>query len=220
LFEPYVIQILPKLLVCFGDTAPDVRDATVDASRAIMGQLSAHGVKFVLPALLKALEDRSWRTKTGSINLIGSMAFCAPKQLSSCLPAIVPRLTVVLTDTHSKVVESAREALGHIGSVIRNPEIQMMVPLLLKALDDPDLHTRDALEALIHTNFVHTIDAPSLSLIMPTLHRGMKERSTETKKKAAQIVGNICSLTEHKDLEPYLEQLIPDVKLIILDPIP
>ena len=220
MFEPYVIQILPKLLVCYGDTVPEVRESTSDTAKAIMGQLSAHGVKLVLPALLKALDDRSWRTKTGSISLIGSMAFCAPKQLSSCLPTIVPRLSVVLTDTHTKVAESAREALGHIGSVIRNPEIQMHVPKLLKALDDPDLYTNESLEALIHTNFVHTIDAPSLSLIIPILHRGLKERSTDTKKKASQIVGNMCSLTDHKDLIPYLEMLIPDLKICLVDPIP
>ncbi len=101
------------------------------------------------------------------------MAFCAPRQLSACLPTIVPRLAVVLTDTHAKVQDSAREALAHIGSVIRNPEIQLHVPLLLKAMDDPDVHTKEALDALIHTSFIHTIDAPSLSLIIPVLHRGL-----------------------------------------------
>ena len=99
------------------------------------------------------------------------MAYCAPKQLSSCLPVIVPRLTEVITDTHIEVQDSARDALKHIGSVIRNPEILHHVPLLLKALDDPDTWSRDALDALIHTNFVHAIDAASLSLIIPTLVR-------------------------------------------------
>ena len=43
LFEPYIIYILPLLLACFGDVVPVVRQATEDASRMIMGQLTASG---------------------------------------------------------------------------------------------------------------------------------------------------------------------------------
>lgn len=65
------------------------------------------------------------------------------------------------------------------------------------------------------TTFVNSVDAPSLALLVPIVHRGLRERSAETKKKAAQIVGNMSSLvTEHKDMLPYLNLLLPEVKKV------
>ena len=59
-----------------------------------------------------------------------------------------------------------------------------------------------------------------LALLVPIVHsglRGLRERSTETKKKAAQIVGNMCSLvTEPKDMIPYIGLLLPEVKMVPL----
>lgn len=52
----YVIQMLPLLLVSFSDQVVAVRDGAEGAARAMMSQLSAQGVKLVLPSLLKVID--------------------------------------------------------------------------------------------------------------------------------------------------------------------
>ncbi|KAL1662308.1 armadillo-type protein [Schizophyllum commune] len=219
LFEPYITLVLPLLLTEFGDAVPDVREATQDAAKVIMSRLSGYGVKLILPTLLEGLEEKQWRTKKGSIELLGMMAYCSPRQLSLSLPIIIPRLTEVLTDSHAQVRSAANKSLKMFGEVISNPEIQSLVPVLLKALVDP-AKTPNALTGLLKTSFMHYIDHSSLALVIPIVERGLKERGAETKRKAAQIVGNLASLTDTKDFVPYLSALLPLVHVVLADPVP
>ena len=69
-----------------------------------MSNLSTQGVKMVLPSLLRSLkEEDKWRAQHAAVELMGSMAFVNPKQLSATLPQLVPALTTALTHSHAKV---------------------------------------------------------------------------------------------------------------------
>ena len=221
LFEPYVIQILPMLLASLGDGKVEVREAADTASRVIMSQLTAQGVKLVLPSLLGGAEEKQWRAKQGSIQLLGSMAYCAPKQLGSCLPQIVPVLGEALADPHPKVSAAAKDAMDEVGAVIKNPEVAKLVPTLMAALADPNKHNKKALDTLLSTIFVNTVDSASLALIIPVVHRGLRDRSGDVKKRAARIVGNLCTLmNDPKDMSPYLPSLMPELQGALVDPLP
>ncbi|SCU84775.1 LAFA_0D11936g1_1 [Lachancea sp. 'fantastica'] len=219
-FEPYVIEILPNILKNLGDSVPEVRNATADATKSIMANTTGFGVKKLIPVAVNNLEDISWRTKRGSVELLGNMAYLDPTQLSASLSTIVPEIVAVLNDSHKEVRKAADQSLNRFGEVIRNPEIQVLVPTLIKAIGDPTKYTEDALNALIQTQFVHYIDGPSLALIIHVIHRGMRERSANTKRKACKIVGNMAILVDANDLVPYLQQLVDEVETAMVDPVP
>ncbi|KAI6101038.1 armadillo-type protein [Pisolithus croceorrhizus] len=132
--------------------------AAQDAARVIMGNMSGYGVKLILPSLLSGLDGKQWRSKKGSIELLGMMAYCSPRQLSLSLPIVIPRLTSVLTDTHAQVKSAANKSLKQFGE---------LVPTLLKALVDPAKTTN--------------------CFVIPVIERGLRDRGAEGKKKAAQI---------------------------------
>jgi hypothetical protein len=152
--------------------------------------------------------------------MLGAMAYLAPKQLSVSLPAIVPRLTAVLNDSHMQVRAAGKGSLERFTEVIHNPEIKHLTGTLMAALADPSKKTNDGLTALMRTSFAHYIDAPSLALVIPIIERGLRERGAEVKKKAAHIIGTLTQLTEGKDLEPYLSNIIPLLREVLVDPVP
>jgi hypothetical protein len=68
---------------------------------------------------------------------------------------------------------------------------------------------------------MHSIDAPSLALLVPILGRALRDRGADLKRKASAITGNMVSMvSEPKTLVPYLVQVLPGLQDCLLDPIP
>ena len=81
--------------------------------------------------------------------------------------------------------------------------------------------TLPALETLTQTAFVHSVDAPSLALIVPILERALRGRDGEIKKRAALIFGSLGKLIgSSSDIEPYMPLLMPQLRAVVVDPIP
>jgi hypothetical protein len=172
-----------------------------------------------MPTLLEGLDDQQWRSKRGACELLGAMAYLDPQQLANSLPEIIPPLTAVLNDSHKEVRAAANRSLKRFGEVINNPEIKSLVGILLKALSDPTKYTDEALDSLIKVQFVHYLDAPSLALVTRILQRGLADRSN-TKRKAAQVIGSLAHLTEKRDIVAHLPVLVSGLKLAAVDPVP
>lgn len=218
-FEPYVVDVLPQLLACFGDPVASVREACLDTAKSCFSSLSSYGVSKVLPQLLEGLDETQWRSKKGACDLLGAMAYLDPQQLAQSLPDIIPPLTGVLTDTHKEVRAAANSSLKRFGEVISNPEVKSLVDILLKALSDPSKYTEEALDGLIRVSFIHYLDAPSLALVVRILERGLGDRSS-TKRKAAQIIGSLAHLTEKRDIVIHLPILVQGLRSAAIDPVP
>jgi hypothetical protein len=187
--------VFPSILACIADQKEQVRIAATNALKTIMSKFSNFAIKQALPQFLSELKTDNWRSQLSTVEALGNMAFCAPKQISSFLPQIVKGLREVLNDTHEKVHDAAIEAIKKIGSVIKCPEIGDMLEIIIKALANTNNHLNEALNLILETSFAHAIDAPSLSLLVPLLDAGLTMHDNESKKMSATLMGNICSLT-------------------------
>jgi hypothetical protein len=93
----------------------------------------------------------------------------------------VKALRDVLNDTHEKVHDAAIRAISQIGSVIKCPEVAELLDIIIKALGNSNLYLNECLDMLLQTSFVHAIDAPSLSLLVPLVDIGLNMHDNSSK---------------------------------------
>eukprot|EP00972_Heterocapsa_arctica_P035282 5191566-Heterocapsa_arctica.AAC.1 len=119
-----------------------------------------------------------------------------PRQLAQSLPLIVSKLAEAALEVRAEIRTATSAVLREIGEHIASPTINELSQDLVTALSEPtdQKHTQAVLAEMGNQTFLSLIDPASLSLLMPVVVRGLKERDSASKKWSAQIFGSTTML--------------------------
>jgi len=151
------------------------------------------------------------------------MEDATPVQLAQCLPLIVPKLAEAALEVRAEIRTATGAVLREIGDLVASPEVQRLASDLVTALAEPtnQKHTQAVLAKMGNSTFLSLIDPASLSLLMPVLVRGLKERDSMSKKWSAQIFGSTSMLVQDVEcIRPYLKSVLPLLEEGLTDPVP
>eukprot|EP00929_Paragymnodinium_shiwhaense_P117009 TRINITY_DN870_c0_g1_i12.p1 TRINITY_DN870_c0_g1~~TRINITY_DN870_c0_g1_i12.p1 ORF type:complete len:1414 (-),score=509.47 TRINITY_DN870_c0_g1_i12:580-4821(-) len=224
---PFVLPRFEKLIPFFADSklgAPAVKCAIAIAEGC---QPDGHGIASVIaPAILNGMEDKKWKTKAGCIEVflpaLRVMEKSTPAQLGEVLPKMVPKLAEAALEVRAEIRTATKNVLNEIGSLVSSPEIKKLSKDLVTALSEPtnQKHTQDVLARMGNQTFLSLIDAASLSLLMPVVVRGLKERDSMSKKWSAQIFGSTSMLVaDVETMRPFLVTIVPLLQSALADPV-
>ncbi|KAK9170877.1 HEAT repeat family protein [Cryptosporidium meleagridis] len=223
IIEPYTVHFLKSIMHLFSGSDQRIRFYSEKSAEIIIKNLSRYGARLILPIITQGIEEKQWRIKLTSLQLLGIMALNSPHQLSSYLPKAIKTIYQTTSDSHPKVSDAARETLFKMASLIKNPEVNCISQDLITSLIDPtELNFKKALLSLKSVTFVHAIDITTLSLIFPVLLKTIQERGgTDLKKDAIQILTSLLLLLSDKtDIDPFLYLIENSIHITLTDPIP
>merc|ERR1719359_1818298 len=156
------------------------------------------------------MEEKKWKVKAGCIELLVpclEQMQATPAQLAESLPLIVPKLAEAALEVRAEIRAATGAVLREIGAMVASPEIKKLSQDLVTALAEPtnQKHTQGVLAKMGNQTFLSLIDPASLSLLMPVVMRGLKDRDSMSKKWSAQIFGATSMLVQDVDcMRPYL----------------
>ncbi len=215
--EPYIVSSLPSLLDLSAQDSekPAVREAAERVISSLICRLNRYGLRIILPVLLDNIGSRNWRAKVVSLNAIFLFAKHNPSQIAVALPEIVPATSAVVWDTKREVRAASKRALHAACACIANPDIEPVVDQLVSVISNPD-ETQSALDTLMATTFVAVVDIATLSVIVPSLGKCLRERNSVYKRKASCVVSNMCRLVEDpSDIAPFIPILLPALLKVV-----
>lgn len=211
--EPYIVSLLPFVLLAVGDKITAVKKAAESAAQAIVSSINPNAVKAVLPILSKSIVSAlKWPEKMCALKCLDILVAQAPSQTALRLPELIPTVSEAMWDTKPEVKKGARAAMERLCSLISNNDINRFIPELINCIAKPE-NVPETVHLLGATVFVENVQAPTLSIMVPLLERGLADRDTVIKRKTAVIIDNMCKLVEDPQIvAPFLPKLMPGLE--------
>ena len=208
--EPYFVVLLPSVLSAVGDKMVPVKNAATAAALAIVKAANANAVKAVLPPIINSiLTAQKWQEKITGLQCIEALVASSPVQLALRVPDLIPVVSESMWDTKPEVKKFAYGTMEKVCGLIVNKDIERFIPELIKCIAKPE-NVPETVHLLGATTFVTDVHEPTLAIMVPLLDRGLAERETAIKRKAAVIVDNMCKLVEDPNIvAAFLPKLMP-----------
>lgn len=214
--EPYVVgAFLAAALDECGSNSSSVREAAEDAATALIRLANPWSFPCLIsPLLIKSLKSNEWRVKANALDRLAQCAETASSQVCKLLPKLIPVITGQVFDTKAQVTKAASGALLAICQTNLNQDIKPAIPAVVNAICKPS-ETNKAIDKLMGTTFVVTVDASSLAILCPVLSRALKEKLAIHKRSACLVISNMSKLVgSPEDVAPFGPLLVPELKKV------
>ncbi|CAI4721870.1 AHG_G0046600.mRNA.1.CDS.1 [Saccharomyces cerevisiae] len=211
--EPYIVATVPSVCSKAGSKDNDVQLAATKALKAIASAVNPVAVKALLPHLIHSLEtSNKWKEKVAVLEVISVLVDAAKEQIALRMPELIPVLSESMWDTKKEVKEATTTTITKATETVDNKDIERFIPKLIECIANPN-EVPETVHLLGATTFVAEVTPATLSIMVPLLSRGLAERETSIKRKAAVIIDNMCKLVEDPQVvAPFLGKLLPGLK--------
>ncbi|ANB14554.1 translation elongation factor EF-3 [Sugiyamaella lignohabitans] len=211
--EPLLVSLTSDVLEKAGDKNVEVRDAASLAVKELAKNVTPHAVKALLPHLTNSIANSNkWTEKVAALEALSILVDSARDQIALRMPELIPVLSEAMWDTKPEVKKAATATITKSTETIDNKDIINFIPALIACIAKPT-EVPETVHLLGATTFVSEVTTATLSIMVPLLSRGLAERDTAIKRKAAVIADNMCKLVDDPQVvAPFLSKLYPALK--------
>uniref|UniRef100_A0A060TAR3 ARAD1B09042p n=1 Tax=Blastobotrys adeninivorans TaxID=409370 RepID=A0A060TAR3_BLAAD len=211
--EPELVELAGAVLEKAGDKDVTVKNAAVEAIESLTRNVTPRAIKAFLPHLTNAVANSNkWTEKATALKCVEILVETSRDQIALRMPELIPVLSEAMWDTKPEVKKAATSAITKSTDTIENKDIEKFIPDLIRCIAKPT-EVPETVEKLGATTFVSEVTMATLSIMVPVLSRGLAERDTAKKRKAAVIIDNMCKLVDDPQvIAPFMGKLYPALK--------